>query len=355
MKNTGSVREPARWLAGLPIVLAALIYLLVPVFEVRLLAMGLFVVMALRWMPARLVLTRDWQLLLLVLVFSLTYLFVPYWNGSMAILPRVVSAVVLWTAFAVIYLVYRRNAVDIAFKPRDRNLVWLFAVVFVLHAFNNYMAMKGSIAWMGDSDYHVSRTFYLLKYVLNRYSLFGLAGMVGSAVCYGFFKKRWLLWLCAGFAFAAGVLAALFYGDYIDWIRRYPVLFYYPNLALSVPLTAVVDRKLAYQEAFFRLLPFISALGIAVYAASRIKAGFAAKLTAALAIVSLPTMHYYSSITYIELPLILCVTAALLTGRRATATGSSSMVNRPLSWSSSCPPSSATTTTRAVWPPPCTS
>lgn len=290
---------------------------------------------------------------MLLFLFTLMYLFTPYWGlgkdwvqkialatanalawfpwGQKAALaagnalagPPWVQQVVLAATTGLAGLAwawFASGPVDV--RSSRKGFLWfLFALLAV--GLLNGPALFADLAWRGDEDHHFKATLMLAN-VLSRHGYLLLPvlaipaalllrprrGKDGGAV-------RW--WLLPVGALAMATAAAG-----VAWLRpafdmnpgglvvRYPLATNW----LAAPLVAVasVFSKAPYPpEPVFRFVPLLSTVLLAWYCSGRAPSlGAVGRAFYILAIATIPTIFYYTSLLYLEMPAILLMTVVCL-------------------------------------------
>ncbi len=279
-------------------------------FEVRLFLLGVTLTLILWVIPDKFVISKNVQLLGLLLVFSLSYLIVPYWATKSS---HIGPATVLAASLLLMYYFYDFNSGDIVVHKEDKNIHIIFPILFLVYACMVYLPMNGSLSHWGDSRHHIKVTYFLLKYLGDENSRILLCAVILFVILFFLFKKRFFLWLMVLCFLWIGIDYFDHYHDDARWILRYPILYNYFNILLSFPLSAITAKALVYQEGLYRTLSFVSMIGIACVAVYRLKTkNLITKTLAGLAILTIPSLMYYSSLTYIEPLLIFFILIATL-------------------------------------------
>jgi hypothetical protein len=266
------------------------------------------------WRPVRhITLSRAATFSLLFFVFTLAYLFAPYWRLPPAAWQRACAA-------ALTALVGLGWACAAAGAPSGsasgRSLLWLVAALVLLAVLNG-PALASDIPWRGDEDHHIKVTSLLAS--LLRY-VPALAVVAAAPVVvlllrdryaprrYAVTKRLLVVELLVAAAVVAGVwLARMSFP--MSLLARYPVLVNWlaagPPLALS-PFFEVLP------EASFRVVPLLSAVLLAWFCAARTGGRPAGRVLYLLALGGIPVIFYYSSILYLEMPAVFLMVVVCL-------------------------------------------
>lgn len=238
-------------------------------------------------------------------LFLLCFVITPLWN-SLPGFPLKILSLLLSLSFAFALGWWGSGSVAL-FSLRD--LVVGFGILLVMTILNG-QSMLLSIPWRGDEDYHIMYTKQLSDSI-NIHKIYLLVFVV-FALAFVFFKK---LNFFSGFViFVFSILAAFAgYHAHVDLynVLRYPILLKYLTAILAwfyhyLPLTG-------FPELPYRILPFISStILIFLIVNSLPKNKGWMKIAVIVFFVTLPLLRYYSTLFYLEMPAVLCMTLVLL-------------------------------------------
>ncbi len=298
---------------SLNIIILIIVYLAIPVFEIKLVFLGLAITFLLWSMPNQFTITRKTQQFFLFLIFSLSYIVVPNWLAK----PLMSSVLLGLALFLLAYVSQTNQGITIT---KNNDLYKIFAILFLVHTALNYLPMTNSIGYMGDESAHMSITKYLGLYLLQSFKpnpifVLIIILLIGFfAVSYFASKRRLFLWLFASCFAVIGVIN-IYYNlmEMGIWTIRYPILIYYFKLFFSFSNFPLFGKQYIYQEGLYRILPFMSMLGVGTFVALSLKNGsYIIRILVGISVLTVPSLVYYSSLTYIEPTVIFLVVIAIL-------------------------------------------
>jgi len=243
-------------------------------------------------------------------IYIVAFLLTPYW-----VLHTSTAAIIFYLSltivFGVLWVFLATSSLQFEVDAKDaRSFLVLFVGMFLL----NIRALNSVIPFRGDETLHIERTIEFMKRI-------PLAGSVVFIVLLGLFlfvgikKLRWL-------ALAAIVLVGsivFFYlrsnpfDDVIStpaFYLRYP-FFNYWFFAFLPRIVSVVGSP--YYEFLYRVIPFLSMLGVAWFFQRKLTLSSPlTRIAWGLAAATTPIVFYYSSILYLEPPAVFLMTVACL-------------------------------------------
>lgn len=253
-------------------------------------------------------------------LFGLVNVAVPLWMLPEHAWQRLAAAVLLIATG----VVWAHLACGMVEPVRDRRARRSIAVAGALVLALNAMALVADVPWRGDEEYHIQ--------VVQ-----GLVGAVGSGApafllcllpaAYAHLRSRSVRDPLGVDATVVGVTvaglggAALSSGLAPDAFRfpvlegtfsltRYPLLVSWLAAGPAFLWDAVSGR---FFEAVYRVVPLLAAMALAWLGADRLAFGSRARwVLAALAVATIPTVFYYSSILYLELPAVAAMAVVCL-------------------------------------------
>ena len=255
------------------------------------------------WLP------KTFVLVVLASVFALGFIITPYWN-HVASTEEIILVLALTIAVGALWSFLAAGEAHIQLAPiKWGYLLILLAGLVIL----NYRPITASIPWRGDEDVHIAKTIDLalkipIKWVLPFLLTFALLLVMAWK------KSKWTLPL--GLVLIAGMIAFNLIVDPLAEISAYQLLRYpYINywFYAILPRLATLIKVNPYQEAFYRIVPFLSALGLGWFFQDQLTGSKAwLKLLWGLAAASLPLVYFFSSSLYLELPavvlmLVVCI------------------------------------------------
>lgn len=241
--------------------------------------------------------------LALAALMALSFLAAPYWTtvpsvaGQVAGLAVLIASSIGWARAAAGSLAWRTPS---AMQWRDA--AWIVLVLAVV----NLRALAADVPWMGDEDYHIMQIVHLCEtavpvWVLTLAAIVWIAA-AGRLDCHG--DRRLLLGVVFALAAAGGSANPHLGGS----LLRYPFVTRWLQ-GLFVQGLLPADR-LFYQEAFFRMVPFLSTCALAVVVAAQLKdVSRSLRIGFAAAVATIPTLLYYTSTLALEMPALIVMTA----------------------------------------------
>lgn len=241
--------------------------------------------------------------LALAALMALSFLAAPYWTTVPSVAGQIVGLAVLiagsigWAWAAAGNVVWRTPS---ALQWRDA--AW---IVLVLAAIN-LRALAADVPWMGDEDYHIMQVVHLCETRVPVWVL-TVAAVVWIAALGRLDRpadRRLLLGVVLALATVGGSANPHLGGS----LLRYPYVTRWLQ-GLLVQGLLPVDR-LFYQEALFRMVPFLSSCALAVVVAAQLREiPRALRIGFAAAVATIPTLLYYTSTLALEMPALVVMTA----------------------------------------------
>ncbi|MFC1754717.1 hypothetical protein ACFL96_15190 [Thermoproteota archaeon] len=267
-------------------------------------------------------------------------LFTPYWlffnHVSMGIM-FCLATLILGYYWSGICSVQRLSIKRYHYKQIDF-LAILFAFMLL-----NFNCITAGMPHGGDEDFHIANIWEIGSYVL----------LVFKNISVSIFDYKVLLLICLTFVLCLCLIVltkkayayALLFGSFFlgfgiignSAILNIPSLGYsitrYPFLTKWITLFLMPNYgQFIHQEANYRILPFLSAifLSFLVYLKSN-RLQRVTRIAFSLLIVTIPTILYYSTMLYLELPAILLMVIALF-DIEYLLTGSFTDIKKRVSW-----------------------
>ncbi len=242
-------------------------------------------------------------------LYLLAFVITPLWTRFPGLTEQAVALGVL-TAAGMAWAWVSSGSFRLAWKP----VLPAFTGFLLLAAALNARAMAASLPWRGDEGFHVDFVADLAEAFAARPWYLAMPLL---PLALGGYRKTlsWTTWFGA---LALTLLAAyialtahLRMDNYSTWyhIMRYPILLKY-LAAVPVYLWSWLPASWP-PEIPYRILPLVSAAALAALAVRRLRRyPFGLRYLAGIAVLTLPLIRYYSSILYLEMPAVLCMTWA---------------------------------------------
>lgn len=296
------------------------------VFEVKVICL---LVLILRFLQLRR-LSHKYVFFVLLTVYSFAFIFTPYWQafGIPAIGFPLLKYIVLVLLTIFGFLWARAVGGKIRMPKINTPQIFLILLGIALYAVN-FRPIAADIAWRGDEDSHINTVLNLVEYLtfyawqwdiyILRNTFFGILAAVGGGgliliglgryVSHSWSKwirliGKYLLLLCLP------ILAIAVFGDtpfqkqeilMLNSILRYPFVQKWLNLLFVIP-NPYHDIRL------YRLAPFLSSVLISWYLFIAFERKLRHQILSfclALAFSTVPLQVYYSSMLYLEMPIVL--------------------------------------------------
>ncbi len=275
---------------------------------------------------------------LLGVCFALALLVLPYWLYFQGEQPAPWWQIAWCGAMAAAGWAWVRAVDSLTGAPEPSTPLrwWKAAVVSAGVLALNWRALFQVMASRGDEPTHLMRLWgwlAFLKYLVASWAgpaaiVLGLAGW--------WLRRR----TRGGMATAAlGGAAGLWIYAVIDqaWRADLFTLPRYPGLEMWWQLTALAwapVKSWIAQEGLYRIVPLLSAAALGLYLMRGPLAGAPAlsQLAAALAVASLPTVRYYSTLLYLDLPLALAMTVTCCEVERLAAGAARGRIAASAGW-----------------------
>ncbi len=270
-------------------------------------------------------LDRKLVFTILFSLFLLAYVFSPYWNIFKTILLKILSLVLL----LIIAAFWAKNSSDtiiIDFKFRDKlYLITLTTLLFIV----NYRNLAANISWRGDEDYHIGVVLNflvkpgisVLQSIINNIILIIIIIFIitGAVIYYQYTKKNKakklnnvVLTIYGFMALAMGYLISLVFTNLgalnssMDVIIRYPFLMKW--------ITSLFVFPVRYDVSLYRFIPFLSIVLISWFLYYKVNEFISDKKISMLlsfAFTTIPILFFFSSILYLEMPVVLFMTVVV--------------------------------------------
>ncbi|MCZ6652314.1 MAG: hypothetical protein O7D91_04725 [Planctomycetota bacterium] len=199
-------------------------------------------------------------------------------------------------------------------------------------------SLSAPLSWRGDEDTHLAR-LWVLKDALYRIPLNWCIPLLPALMAVALWNPanlarasvRWIVVVGALALLAASMWRVNADGALDDALRRYPFLLVWGQAALSWSVQGW-GRAVSSGPECVRLLPLLSLLAMVVWWSSLLhdaakgaakgaaegdsRLGIVRRTVLVAALASVPTLLFYATLGYLELPLILLMIVACCTGDR---------------------------------------
>lgn len=243
----------------------------------------------------------------LISVFFLSYIIIPYWdlpgNLKIDLIIREITLVlgILWGVLAA-------EKVNLGLSKSNIKY-FLFSLLIILSF--NLLPLISVIPWRGDEDLHIQRTLYILS-SLPQYVM-PIGALIWVLVIYlSWHKPKWAIFVGAMLLFFMVTSSPQFNEiEYVSNLARYPYISYW----FFAFVISIVKPLLGnpFHEVLFRIIPFLSVVALA-WTYQRVLPGKQrfSNFVWGIAIALIPSVYYYTSILYLEMPIVLLMTIVCL-------------------------------------------
>jgi hypothetical protein len=273
----------------------------------------------------RLILPRRVVVALLASLYGAAFILSPYWNlAPSGIVKTILLGVLIAFGAAWSYLSAGTAQVRLERSQLVSGAV-LLAALFII----NLRSLTSAIPWRGDESSHIARTQLLASKVPVLWFLLALIS-VSFLIFLAWRNWKWAL-VVGGIEVAGAALllarSPAFQPAELSWILRYPLVNYW---AYAVPVKLVAPAVGIYQELAYRLVPFLAMTSLA-WVTQREISGVPRPLALAwgLAIGTIPIIFYYSSLLYVEPPVVLLMVLVCLRLKRLLETPANEVMTEP--------------------------
>ncbi len=229
--------------------------------------------------------------------FLLAFVAAPYWLVAESLAERIVSLLIT-LSLAALWARLSSNEMEVCIQRQ----AWVSAAILLgLMSALNFRALTSAIPWMGDEGYHI-------KFALSLAKLFPTIWLLSAALASA--GLLFIVWRKPRYAVAAcAVLVVGCIGVYLlrqpaqlELILRYPFFSRWFQVLIPILLRPIVGLN---HEVFYRIVPFLSAVLLSwLYARSIHPRGSWRAVVLGLAAATIPSLYYYSSILYLEMPAV---------------------------------------------------
>jgi len=247
---------------------------------------------------------------LLFILWSFAYLYSPYWHafGTFGFPNLKYVTFVFLLLFGLLWaFVSARNVKLPKIKIHPFSLFVLITSLYVV----NFKQLSADIPWRGDEEFHINRVLDLAAYLSFFHQFSWLVILLPATfIIYYFFRKK-IVW------FISIVLSALFLFPSNAFTTQTDILLLvdilrYPFIQKWVNFFFVIPNY--YDISSYRIVPFLSLVGIASFLFyifnKQLKSQFLAFLFA-FAFSTVPLLLFYSSILYLEMPIVFLILVSI--------------------------------------------
>lgn len=278
--------------------------------------------------------SRSLGIVSLGFLFALAYLFSPYWLyittvksntiiQTIGAKPAMIITMILLMLLGLVWSYLAAGNVPVQVnqagqKSFIRRILPLAALALLVLACN-YGPLCNNISVLGDESYHITRIRFLHTFL---YWFFAAAkNVLLPAIVFLTLLILFTLWRRFRAETIIGIILAGLLAIYIGTVAYYSPDFVgrldmlrYPFISCWFGNLGPIWRVNPYDERLFRLLPLLSAFGIGVFgwwAARKQNVPPVASFIFAFALTLTPTIYYYSTTLYLELPSVALLFIAL--------------------------------------------
>lgn len=276
--------------------LALVLFVLVPSAEARLAAV--FLGAATLSGDLTVLVTRRMITAALLSLFALNYLTLPYWSLRGCLASDIPVVAGCFAAFG--WSLHDRGGDQVVWRTKlSAGSLRMFAALLAGAVLLNAMPLYSGIPFKGDMQHHIVT---LQRFSRSCGALLVIAVLLGG-LSLAYIQRGTVRWLVAigGLAFVGGVFLVMGSPGEFGYLHRYPSLYLFIHAFISFPPVAQPGTGLLYQEGLFRLpaiLAFVFSAWVTLASLSHFSTGV--RWLVGIAFLSLPIVHYYSTLMYIE-------------------------------------------------------
>lgn len=252
-------------------------------------------------------LPRSFTTALLVSLFSLAFIVTPYWNlpgkSNIELIIRdgTILLGIAWGIFA---------ASEVQFRLKKSTLA-LFGLLGVIIFFINFLPLTSVLPWRGDEDRHIQKTLEILFHF--PWQVMVIFVIFWCGFLYLSWRKPKFAWVIGAFLLFFAIIGSLKFTN-IEYTRdlvRYPYVSYWFYAFLINVLIPFIDHP--FYEIIYRIVPLFSVVVLAwTFQYELMEKGKFPALLWGVAVAIIPTVFYYTSILYLEMPVVWLMTAVCL-------------------------------------------
>lgn len=264
--------------------------------------------------PKTVFVPRAFVISLLITYYAFAFIITPTWLAPASLIGKILMlALTISTGVAWSYLSGENLQI------RLTKHWFIFFVLLPGLALLNFKSLLSPIPWRGDEDFHIKKVLLLAsnippQWLSIKWILLGLVTFV-LFLFTAWKKSKWaiiigcLLLVSIAFVYlhknSYPGLDKIYFLDE-TYFLRYPFISYWffvlaPKLAMSITSP--------YQEYLYRIIPILSTAGIVWVCMRRLETSHVIpNLIWAISIATIPLVSYYSTILYLELPVVFLMT-----------------------------------------------
>jgi len=318
VKKISEYFQSLKWL----IFVLTLLFILFPVFWVRI---GVVWLIILLFVNRSIRIDKKYSFLFQLIVFSFGFIFSPYWNALDSVFHKVVLLSLLFI-FGLWWSYFSSEEIQLEkVNIKKRYLIILGLLIYLV----NYLPLKTDIAWRGDEDFHINLILELTAHLKKMFEFYAthismdsskIGILIVVVVILLLFvyktirlnKRKFKLSKFLPFVYILiPTTALLLYppsdisSSHIDILSirnvlRYPYIEKWLNILFTFP-DSYGDIGL------YRVIPFLSTILISWFLFCKLKNKIQNDLLALIfsfATATVPLIYFYSSILYLEMPII---------------------------------------------------
>lgn len=271
---------------------------------------------------------------LLFLLFNFAYVLSPYWNLA----PHAGLRIFLLALSVLIGLFWAFQSAAPLFVAVSRSQAWrLFGAFLILTALNA-RALTAGVPWRGDEDHHLLTTRSVIDVLLTHPGATALLTLLLGVLVFAAWRLNSLRAVAALCLFLCIIESAWIlhtdpspsdmrrYPLFSRWFAAAPIVFMGIFRDVHLPFTGSLD------EALYRVVPFAAAVLLVWITASRATAASSVGQAVCMTVLgTVPLIHWYSSLLYLELPAVILMTVVCFSAH-ALLTSDTDAVRQSPAW-----------------------
>ena len=243
---------------------------------------------------------------LLALYYVLAFVIPPYWmipesiTGKATILFLTIGIGGIWCYY---------SAGDLRIRVDGRKII-MFLILLVTITAINLRPLRYDIPWRGDEDYHINKVLWVTN-IIQKAShktftpiwLIGVGGILIAGLFLLFSWKRPMVAGIFGGIIVLGIVTVTFHKSLFPILPGHLLRYPFVNYLIFAIIPTLFASEFPYHEFLFRIIPLLSVAAIVWTVINHLdlKNRFAIFIWG-IGTATIPLVHYYSSILYLELP-----------------------------------------------------